>query len=342
MNHTEFFDAIKTGRLRGLYLMEGTEEYIKSQAVARLCGKLLPQGLEAMNLTELTNPDADALIAAAETLPLLSDKRVVLVRDCDLLTTAKKSDDTKLAALQKYLEKPSPDTCLVFTIKGKADARKKLYLQLKKADAIVDFSPMADAEAASWAMKTVRAMGKRMDLSTAQKLIFTVGRDAALLKQEMEKLIGYAGDHEAIVDEDIDAICIQSLECTVFQMVDAQVTGRTRDACSLMQSVLAGGEDRFMVLALLLRQYRILYHMRCLLEEHEPQGDQANLLGISPFAVARTQAQARRYPHEKLKAAYDYLYELEYLLKSGQSPQEGSAEAALFQLDGILNGATAS
>ena len=78
--------------------------------------------------------------------------------------------------------------------------------------------------------------------------------------------------------------------------------------------------------------------MRCLLDERAPAHAQASLLGIPPFTLARTQAQARRYPVEKLKAAYDYLFDLEYRLKSGQTPQEGSAETALFKLDDILNG----
>lgn len=337
MNHNDFFEAIKAGTLGGVYLLEGPEEYIKDQAVARLCQRLLPAGLEAMNRTELQNPDADALAAAAETLPFMSERRVVLVRDSELLVSGKKADDARQEGILAYLENPAPSACLVFTVKGKADARKKLYLNLKKAGAIVDFSPLGEAEAAQWAVRTLRALGKRMDLSTAQKLTFTVGRDAALLRQEMEKLAAYVGEREAVTDEDIDAVCVRSLECSVFQMVEAQAGGRTQDACTLLSAVLEGGEDRFMVLALLLRQYRILYHMRRLMAEHAPQGELGSLLGIPPFAVARTQAQARRYPVERLREAYDYLYELEFALKSGRMPQDGSAEAALFRLDDILN-----
>ena len=337
MDYNQFFETVKSGELRGPYLLEGPEEYIKGQAVARLCQRLLPAGLEAMNLTELQNPEADELIAAAETLPFMAERRVVLVRECELLTTSKKADDEKLEAILAYLEKLPHETCLIFTVKGKADARKKLYLTLKKMGAVVDFSPMNDAEAANWAIRTLRAQGKQMDLTTAQKLVFTVGHDAALLRQEMEKLVAYSGERQAVTEEDIDAVCVRSLECSVFQMVEAQAMGRTREACNLLSGVLEGGEDRFMVLSMLLRQYRILYHMRCLTEERTPPAQLASLLGIPPFAVARTQAQARRYPREKLKAAYDYLYELEYQLKSGRMPQEGSAEAALFQLEGILN-----
>ena len=341
MNHNAFFDALKAGDIAPLYLMEGTEEYIKAQALARLCQLTLPAGMEAMNLTELDNPTTDELIAAAETLPFLSERRVVIVRDCDALTTAKKADDNKAEALAAYLGKQSPATCLVFTVKGKADARKRLYLALKKQACMVDFSPMGDTEAANWAMRTMKAQGKRMDMETAQKLIFNVGNDAALLRQEMEKLAGYVGERDTVAEADIDAICVKTLECSVFQMVEAQVNGRYGEAFELLGGILTGGEDRFMVLSMLLRQYRILYHMRCLMEERAPQAQMASLLGIPPFTVARTQAQARRYPKERLKAAYDYLFELEYLLKSGRSPQEGSAEAALFMLDGILGGQSA-
>ena len=337
MNYNDFFQAVKENRVQPVYLMEGPEEYIKGQAIARLCKTLLPEGLEPMNLSEMINPGADELIAVAETLPFMAERRVVIVRESEWLTSGKKADEANQEAVSAYLERQSPETCLLFVVKGKADGRKKLYLQLKKKNAVVDFSPMDDLEAAQWAVRSMRVMGKGMDLNTAHKLVFTVGRDAALLKQEMEKLAGYSGERQTITEEDIDEVCVRTLECTVFQLVDAQVTGRYQDACTLLNHVLEGGEDRFMVLSMLLRQYRLLYHMRRLMEERAPQGQIAGLLGIPPFAVSRMQGQARRYSVERLRAAYDYLYDLEFSLKSGQMPQEGSAEAALFHLNAILN-----
>lgn len=73
MNHTAFFDSLKAGNIADCYLFEGAEEYIKQQGLAQLCAKLLPVGLEEMNLTDLGDPDADALIAASETLPFMGE-----------------------------------------------------------------------------------------------------------------------------------------------------------------------------------------------------------------------------------------------------------------------------
>ena len=154
MNHTAFFEQVKKGNIQPVYLMEGTEEYIKQQAVRQLCAKLLPAGLEELNLTDLTDPEADALIAAAETLPFMADRRIVIIRECSLLTAGKKAEnEDKASQIAEYVERIPPTACVVFFVKGKADGRKKLYTLLKKKNAIVDFSPMSDAECADWASR---------------------------------------------------------------------------------------------------------------------------------------------------------------------------------------------
>jgi len=338
VNHTGFFAAIKAGKLADVYLMEGTEEYIKQQALARLCEKLLPKGLEQMNLTELDNPDADALIAAAETLPLLGEKRVVVVRGCDLLISGRKQEnENKVAEVFDYLGHISPSTCLIFYVKGNGDGRKKLYAHLKKKNAVVDFSPMNDGECITWVQRTLRAMDKQINKETAAALVFTVGRDAAMLKLEMDKLFHYMGERVQVTAADIEAVCTKSMECTVFQMVDAQVAGKQEESFRLLSDMEHSGEDRVGILAMLLRQYRILYHMRCLLGEEVPHQEHAALLGIPPFTVARTQQQSKRYSAESLRQAYEALLQMEYGIKTGQLPQEGCAQAALLQLGQILD-----
>lgn len=343
MNHTAFFEQVKAGNIASVYLMEGTEEYIKQQALNQLCKKLLPAGLEELNLTELRNPEPDALIAAAETLPFMADKRVVIARECKFLEPSRKKDDAsgepqddKAGEITDYVQRIPLSVCLVFFVKGKADGRRKLYTLLKKQNAIVDFSPMSEAECNAWVQKSMKRLGKELSPEVAARLTFTVGRDAALLKQEMDKLAAYLDKRADVAPEDVDAICTRSTECTVFQMVDAQVAGRSREAFSLLRDMLRAGEERMAVLAMLLRQYRILYHLRTLMDDGTPQNQQAALVGISPFFLRNTQQQAKRYAKEKLKLAYDWLLQFEYDIKYGRQPQDGCAETALFRLMEIL------
>lgn len=336
MNYPGFFESLKKNDIKSVYVFEGDEEYIKEQAVKALCKRLLPEGLEQMNLTELNHPAADELIAAAETLPVMTDKRVVLVREYAPLTSGKSTEEDDAERMIEYLPAASPFTCLVFLVKGRADGRKKLYAYCKKKQTVVDFSPMTEPQAIDWIIRSMKALGKHMPRAVAERFLFSVGCDAALLKQEIEKLADFTGERGEVLAEDIRAVTVQSLECTVFQMVDAQVAGNYGEAFTLMYRVLEGGEDRMLILAMLLRQYRMLYQIRCLLWENVPQGELPSLLKIPPFAARRMQSQAMRYDKRHLKAVYDYLLDFEYRLKSGKLPQDGCAEAALMQMKELL------
>ena len=96
MNHMEFFAQLKAGGIHGAYLFEGPEEYIKASALTAAEKALLPAGLEQLNETRLENPATDALIAAAETLPFMADKRLVVVRELAALTGRGEGDERQV------------------------------------------------------------------------------------------------------------------------------------------------------------------------------------------------------------------------------------------------------
>ena len=359
MNYQAFQALIKQGKIASCYLLEGEEEYIKQQMLALLAGKILSPGMEAMNRTDLTNPPADAIISAAETLPFMSERRLVVVRECPYLALSKKgggeetaeaeedekggktkkaAKDPDLDSLLNYLPTLPAETCLIFYQKGKADSRKKLYTTLKKMNAIVTIERMTDADCAGWLVKKLKKLGKTMDYATANHMVFTVGTDAALLNQEIEKLAASVADREVITKEDIEAICTHSVESNVFNMIDAQVAGHTGKALALLRDMQQLGESPFMVLSLLLRQYRILYHLRRLESEGVEQNKLAELTGIAPYFLSRSRQQANAFSLEKLREAYDYLVENEFLLKQGRLPQQGCAENAMLRLEEILRG----
>ena len=69
MNHNDFFKLIAADGLRGAYLLQGEEEFVKASAL-KAAEKLIPEDFRAFNMSVLYEPDADALTEACETLPL--------------------------------------------------------------------------------------------------------------------------------------------------------------------------------------------------------------------------------------------------------------------------------
>ena len=94
MNHTAFFEALKAGRIAGCYLFEGTEEYIKQQALKNLCARLFARRAGADESDGSDRPGSRRAHRRRRGRCLfLAEKRVVVVRECALLTAGRKAED---------------------------------------------------------------------------------------------------------------------------------------------------------------------------------------------------------------------------------------------------------
>ncbi len=328
MDRKEFTQLIKSGKAQGAYLFEGVEENIKTATLNALRKAILPEGLEELNETLLDAPATDAIIAACETLPFMADKRLVIVKEHPSLTGRSDADERLVA----YIPQVPDSAVLVFLARGKADARKKLYTAIKKAGGIVTFAPLTDAELNAWIIKTFAALGKSVTPQTASLLSFTVGTDTALLRTEIEKLAALTGDEGAVTENDVHAIATRSVECTVFEMVDAVVAGQQGKAFGLLRDMLTTGSDRLGILAMLLRQFRLMQHIKIMQYEKVPAAEIKTRLGVAPFAAERCIRQAAGYSGGAVRQAVDICLQTEYKVKSGQMNQEGSLESAMLQI----------
>ena len=108
MDRKDFEKALSGGTLPSVLLFEGEEEQMKQDALAALRKTLLPAGMEEMNEMVLDNPETDQVIAAAETLPFLADRRLVILRDHPAVTGRGEADDRLAAYLPSVPSSPRP------------------------------------------------------------------------------------------------------------------------------------------------------------------------------------------------------------------------------------------
>ena len=328
MDRKEFEHALAERSLPSVLLFEGEEEQLKQEALALLRRTLLPAGMEALNETVLENPETDRLIADAETQPFMADRRLVTVRDYPALTGRAEADEKLITWLPSV-----PETALLlFYCTGKPDGRKKLYSTVKKLGGVVTFAPMRGAELVRFVTDAFKQEGKECDERTADFLVFTCGSDTALLLTEIAKVASHAGDAPAIHPDSIRAVATPSTECTVFQMVDAVVSGQSSRAFLLMRNQLLAGADRMYMLSMLLRQFRLLQHIKIMQYEKRSAADIRSALGVPPFAVDQYVRQAAGWSNGQVKKAVNLCFDTEYGVKSGRLNQEGALEAVMLKL----------
>ena len=333
MDQRAFFDELKAGTVRNVYCFYGPEAFIRRSAVAKLREKVLMPGLESMNETVLTAPTAQQIIESCETLPMMSDYRLIIVRDCALAQSGKAKDEAQeSAALCEYLPRVPETTCLLFDLGDGVDKRKKLSQALMKLPGAVSFDALDDAQLARWMGQTLRPLGKRMDRAACEALAFTSGRDLTLLSGELQKLAAYVGERADITEQDIEQVATHTAECTVFSMVDAITEGRAQQAFGLLGVLLQGGEQRIGILAMITRQYRQMMHLSALLRERVPQGQQAKLLGVPPFALTRLSRQVGKRSYEALRTCVEACVQADYDIKRGALREDAALEQLMLRL----------
>jgi len=338
VKHTEIFDSIKKGNFENVYFFCGPEEYIKNAALSALRSAILPEGMEMVNEATLSNPSADELIAAMETFPFMAERRLVIVKDLKALQQS--GDDDAPAGEAKLLLDAllaAPDTaCTVIWHSGKLDERKSFAKKLLQMPGAVKFEYLTGRELNAWAQKEASKRGKKIAPEALEEFLFNSGPDLQSILGSLEQLCAYVLEREVIALEDVEEVVRPSLESTVFAMIDAIMADNMPKAQKMVKNLLDAGEARYGILAMLIRQLRLMADLRVMAEARRSADEIRSALKIADFVYKKTAASAGKLSAERLLEAYRKCVEVDYMLKSGQMREQAALDRAMFLLHGLF------
>ena len=334
---------IKSGQIGNLYVFHGPESYLREHMLKALKTALVAPGFEVFNFEALDGAGLDfaALRDAAESVPMMSERKLVLVTDYPLFAAGA----DMAARLLEFVSRLPDSVCLVFhydTLAYKCDARTKLAQAVKQHGLIVEFPPQKESRLLVWARKHAEAGGKELGHGEAEHLIFLCGADMQNLLGELRKLV-FCTDAPYITKDDIDRVVIPTTEASVFAMTDAIAADKPKQAARLLRDIeTAGDEPPVRILSLITAQMLNLYAARLLLDASPgrqtsaAQGKSADALaamcGMRTGYQARiTMDAARRRDLTWIRRALGACYEADLTLKGGAG-RERALELLLAKL----------
>ncbi len=324
VSRARFLTMLDHRALSGAWLMEGSDAALRDDAIGALKKALLAPGMESLDCAMLEQPAFDVFAAACETVPFMSEKRIVIVHP-----VGQCESDEKLC---EYLPRV-PGSCLALFLYGEsADRRKQLPKALAKLDHIVRFDPMGEDELREWIVGRFADRGLVCDPKAARELMAISGMDSTLLSGEVDKLAAVAAEEGTVTVGLVQRCATRTAEYNVFRVVDAVVDGRAEEAVSQVQRLLTDGEEPLMILSLLLRQYRLLQNIKIFQHEKLPRQAWEQQLKIQPFQVDRLTRQAARLSGREVRDALALCLETEYRVKSGQIRDRAALEAVLARI----------
>jgi len=333
--YMEIFEDIKKGKIDRLYLFYGEEGYVKEQALLQLSQALIAPELKALNYQVLEGEavSSDDIINACETLPFMSDRRLVVVKDLPALLQGQgRRSNIDEDKLKSYLANIPPSTCLVFHCTGEVNKRKGLFTAIGKIGKAVEFELLKPNEIVTWVRSTLKRHGKQMEPSALKYYVSIAGNKLEDIYNDLQKLAVYIGDRDVITRADIDKVVTPAAEYTVFQLVEAIGMRKADQALVLLHQLLGEGQNILALLALIARQVRIVFQCKGLAEKGFSAGEIAEKLGIHPYAVKKGLQQGRYFSAEQLKAALTECLKVDYGIKSGRIQQRLGIEMLIIDM----------
>jgi DNA polymerase-3 subunit delta len=225
--------ALESGRFEPVYLLHGADDYLKEEKVRAIVARATDPSTRDFNLETLRGGELDVAVlsTALEALPMLAERRVVVLRDPAALKKPARE------RLDRYLRAPAPEVLLLMVAPGstKVDAA----LTSGERVAALEFKPLADADLLKWIDHHTRTACDATITSDAAALLASYGgNDLALLAGELQKLASFSGG-APIGREAIDAVTGVRPGRTLGDLLDLAAARDTTGAMALVEEVLS-------------------------------------------------------------------------------------------------------
>jgi len=285
-------------------VLTGSNTFLLGQVLGRRVSDFVAEYTD-MGLERLDGEEAsyDRMREALESLPFLAQKKLVVLRN----PSANKEFLEKSADLLGNLAEVTD----VIIVETKLDKRLSYYKYLQRNSDLQQFSELDENGLARWLVDQAEEQGGSLSQGDARYLVERVGGGQQQLASELAKLLNY---HPAITRETIDLLTDLAPQSTIFELLDAALSGRTKRAFELYQQQRAMKVEPQQIIALLAWQLHALAVVKAA-GDRDP-GLVAKEAKLNPYVVRKSQGLANRMNMAQIKKLVQDTLTLDIRLKS--------------------------
>lgn len=305
------------------YVFDGQDSFSQSEQIASLMASMGDSTTRDLNTVVLDGRTTvfNELCHHCDTLPFLSDRRLVLVRGLleRLGEKGGRADSQFLQELVDYLP-TMPDTARLFFLESKTLSKRHPVLKLAQSSEyghVKTFDIPQGSELARWVRTKVKQAQAEIESQAVQALCTYVGNDLYQLYQEIEKLAAYTDGQRAITVQDVQLLTPHARQASVFDMVDALGQRDGKTASRIYHTLLDAGEHPLAILGMITRQFRLLIQVKELAPKLGTHQAIARELKQNPYPIKKILAQSKNFEFAQLHRIYHKLLDADVEIKTG-------------------------
>jgi DNA polymerase-3 subunit delta len=279
------------------------EPMLADQAVEQLTARFVEAGMRDMAYGAFyaDETQAGSIVLEAQTLPFLTERRVLLVRNAEVYNT-----ESKAGPLLHYLENPN-ETTLLLLVARTIDRRLKFFKACGKAGEIIECPEMEEREIADWIQTRVRERDKQIEEAAIAELLSRTGRHLNDVQNALEVVTTFVGQNDRIREDDVRAACADVAEEEVWTLTDAIAASDTATAVASLRKLTDLGKSPDEIMGMINWLLKMAYCSAV---------PGASSAPVAPFVAKKMAPLVKKLGVPKLRDAFTLTTDTHFMMRS--------------------------
>ena len=264
MDIRELDKQIMSNNIKNMYFFYGPEQFLLENKIASIKKKIVSPDLEEFNYIKIDSSkvSADEIIEALQSVPVMSDRKLVVVKNSRIFENSKSKDFSRICEELSEL----PDYLCVIFVEKELNKNKEKNLSGFKGN-VIKFDLLQQSQFELWLEKMFDEQGKNILMRDIKEISQRCGLSMASAYNEINKLIAFVGERNQITSDDVDRVVSRTIEARIFEIIDGISLKRTTKTLEEIRMLEVSGENASMVMTLISTRISELLMVKHLLSE---------------------------------------------------------------------------
>lgn len=332
-------EEIKKNNIKNCYIFYSSDEDMIKENIRLIENKLIKEKLINKDFIDLNFAkfdgnnleEFDEVINACETLPFMSDKKIVLVYRANFLGKNKKNEGVYLN-FKNYIENIPESTILIlyYVFKEKRERVENKVLKLSKKCDIIEIKDLKGRDLEKKVKELFEEKNKKIGVVELKLFCSNLPNNMGIIEKEVEKLCCYTLGRE-ITKQDIGDMFPPKEEEDIFVLVDKIGDKRVKEAIDRFNELLHIGENVFNILYMIERQFNLIYQVSQYVKEGKTIEQISRIIRLPNFICTKLVGQSKKFTETQIKNAINKCLETEKILKSTSTNKKVEMEMLIIR-----------
>ncbi|WP_029453441.1 DNA polymerase III subunit delta [Clostridium algidicarnis] len=311
---------IKNKKFKKCYILYGEDEALIQDIVSTIIKDTLDPSFLDLNLLRIDGikEGFEVIENATETLPFMSEKKVVEVYRAEFLSWEKdKKGEQTFKKIAKYID-TLPDHCILilyYVFKEQRDKITPEVNRIKGDVAVVKVDKLKGEKLYKKVENIFIQNGKPIGKIELRFFVDNVDNNMRIINNEIDKLISYT-EGRNITKQDILDLFSQKSEKDIFNMVDFLSQKRPEKATNILNELIFKGEKENYILSMIERQFKILFNLKLGMSKGKSKEILSRELKLNIYICDKMMHQSEKFSFKQLKRCMELCINSERNLKT--------------------------